>query len=126
MYFNVNFNVFLNKKVHLLVSELYIYQNARCNNKKKLLCYSAYVESVLNKNNNVWNNISIQQKASPVADYKRCALLPNVTDKICGFRTRNQRSEFFHENYRIHNLKCIVTTYDLVLYKAGDIRMNVI
>ena len=31
---NVNFNVvFLNKKVHLLVSELYIYQNARCNNK---------------------------------------------------------------------------------------------
>jgi len=36
VYFNVNFNVFfLNKKVHLLVSELYIYQYARCNNKKK-------------------------------------------------------------------------------------------
>jgi hypothetical protein len=34
VYFNVNFNVFLNKKVHLLVSELYIYQNARCNDKK--------------------------------------------------------------------------------------------
>ena len=35
MYFNVNFNVFFKiKKVHLLVSELYIYQNARCNNKK--------------------------------------------------------------------------------------------
>ena len=25
---------FLNKKVHLLVSKLYLYQNARCNNKK--------------------------------------------------------------------------------------------
>ena len=36
MYFNVNFNVFfILIKVHLLVSELYIYQNARCNNKKK-------------------------------------------------------------------------------------------
>ena len=36
MYFNVNFYVFLNKNVHLLVSELYIYQNVRCNNKKKV------------------------------------------------------------------------------------------
>ena len=36
MYFNVNFNVFFKLiKVHLLVSELYIHQNARCNNKKK-------------------------------------------------------------------------------------------
>ena len=36
MYFNVNFNVFFKLiKVHLLVSELYIYQNAWCNNKKK-------------------------------------------------------------------------------------------
>jgi hypothetical protein len=26
---------FLNNKVHLLVSELYIYQNARCNNNKE-------------------------------------------------------------------------------------------
>jgi len=35
VYFNVNFNVFfILIKVHLLVSELYIYQNARCNNKK--------------------------------------------------------------------------------------------
>ena len=33
---NVNFNVFLKLiKVHLLARELYIYQNARCNNKKK-------------------------------------------------------------------------------------------
>ena len=35
VYFGVNFNVFQSKKVHLLVSELYIYQNAWCNNKKK-------------------------------------------------------------------------------------------
>ena len=36
MYFNVNFNVFFKLiKVHLLVSELYIYQNAGCNGKKK-------------------------------------------------------------------------------------------
>ena len=35
VYFNVNFNVFFKiKKLHLLVSELYIYRNARCNNKK--------------------------------------------------------------------------------------------
>ena len=35
VYFNVNFNVFFKLiKVHLLVSELYIYQNARCNDKK--------------------------------------------------------------------------------------------
>ena len=34
MYFDVNFNVFFKLiKVHLLVSELYIYQNARYNNK---------------------------------------------------------------------------------------------
>jgi len=36
VYFNVNFNVFFKLiKVHLLVSELYIYQNARCKYKKK-------------------------------------------------------------------------------------------
>ena len=36
MYFNVNFNVFFKLiKVHLLVSELYIYRNVRYNNKKK-------------------------------------------------------------------------------------------
>jgi len=35
MYFNVNFNAFFKLiKVHLLVSELYIYQNARCYDKK--------------------------------------------------------------------------------------------
>ena len=35
MYFNVNFNVFFKLiKVHLLVSELYVHQNARCNDKK--------------------------------------------------------------------------------------------
>ena len=34
MYFNVNFNVFFKLiKVHLLVSELYIYQNVGCNDK---------------------------------------------------------------------------------------------
>ena len=32
MYFNINFNVFFKLlKVHLLVIELYIYQNAWCN-----------------------------------------------------------------------------------------------
>ena len=36
MYFNVNFNVFFKlKEVNLLVSDLYIYQNARCNDNKK-------------------------------------------------------------------------------------------
>ena len=35
MYFNVNFYVFFKLiKVHLLVSEMYIYQNARYKNKK--------------------------------------------------------------------------------------------
>jgi len=37
VYFNVNFNVFFKlTEVHLLVSELYIYQNARCNDTKIL------------------------------------------------------------------------------------------
>ena len=37
MYFNVNFNVFFKlTKVHLLVSGLYIYQNARYKDKKKI------------------------------------------------------------------------------------------
>jgi len=36
MYFNVNFNVFFKLiKVQLLVSELYIYQTARCNDWKR-------------------------------------------------------------------------------------------
>ena len=35
VYFNVNFYVFYKLiKVHLLVTELYIYQNSQCNNKK--------------------------------------------------------------------------------------------
>jgi len=35
VYFNVNFNVFFKLIiVHLLVNELYIYHNARCNDKK--------------------------------------------------------------------------------------------
>ena len=40
MYFNVNFNVFFKLiKVHLLVSELYVYQNAQCNDKMIELCF---------------------------------------------------------------------------------------
>ena len=36
MYFNVKSNVLFKLiKVYLLVSELYMYQNARCNDKKK-------------------------------------------------------------------------------------------
>ena len=47
MYFNINFNVFFKLiKVHLLVSEIYIHQNARCNDKKKngavLKCDASY------------------------------------------------------------------------------------
>jgi len=41
VYFNVNFNVFFKLvKVNLLVSELYIYQNARCDDK----IVSSYIE----------------------------------------------------------------------------------
>ena len=37
VYFNVNFNVFFKLiKVHLLVSEIYIYQNGRCNDNPPL------------------------------------------------------------------------------------------
>ena len=40
VYFNVNFNVFFKLiKVHLLVSELYIYQNARCNDKNSSVSF---------------------------------------------------------------------------------------
>ena len=45
MYFNVNFNVFFKLiKVHLLVNELYIYQNARCNDKNSLPLLFATVQ----------------------------------------------------------------------------------
>jgi len=38
VYIHVNFNVFFKLiKVHLLVSELNIYQNARCSDKKKII-----------------------------------------------------------------------------------------
>jgi len=38
VYFDVNFNVFFKLiKVHLLVSELYIHQNAQCNDKNEML-----------------------------------------------------------------------------------------
>ena len=50
MYFNVNFNVFFKLiKVHLLVSELYIYQTARCNDKKDLCIPSDAVKSKICK-----------------------------------------------------------------------------
>ena len=46
VYFNVNFIKLI--KVHLLVSELYIYQNARCNDKKKLPFQSLRYTKTLN------------------------------------------------------------------------------
>ena len=54
MYFNVNFNVlFKFTKVHLLLSELYIYQNARCNNKNlkkyELYCLNLYCMAIYSK-----------------------------------------------------------------------------
>jgi len=43
MYFNVNFNVFFKLiKVHVLVSELYVHQNAWCNDKKTII-YNLFV-----------------------------------------------------------------------------------
>jgi len=45
VYFIVNFNVFFKLiKVRLLVSEPYIYQNARCNDKKVHTCLNTPVE----------------------------------------------------------------------------------
>ena len=45
MYFNVNFNVFFKlTKLHFLVSELYIYQNARCSDNS----YHLYISNELN------------------------------------------------------------------------------
>jgi len=42
VYFNVNFNAFFKLiKVHLLVSELYIYQYVRCNNKSVEMPFGA-------------------------------------------------------------------------------------
>jgi len=48
VYFNVNFNVFFELiKVHLFVSELYIYQNAQRFKKKPPLTAIALAEVVL-------------------------------------------------------------------------------
>ena len=47
MYFDADFNVFFKLiKVHLMVSELYTYQNARCNDKKKSLVAVCVEEKV--------------------------------------------------------------------------------
>jgi len=55
VYFNVNFNVFFKLiKVNLLVSELYIYQNARCNDKKENINVAGMV--CLSVRPSVWNN----------------------------------------------------------------------
>ena len=62
MYFNVHFNVFFKViKVHLLVSELYIYQNARCNDKKKKNMYSTFKRRPIAENH--------IHKAKLVSDY---------------------------------------------------------
>jgi len=46
VYFNVHFNVFFKLiKVHLLVSEIYIYQNARCKDKNSTADSYMNVES---------------------------------------------------------------------------------
>ena len=46
MYFDVKFDVFFKLiEVHLLVSELNIYQNARCNDKKNLSVNTMYFYS---------------------------------------------------------------------------------
>jgi len=51
--FYVNFNVFFKLiKVHLLVSELYIYQNAWCNDKKKMVDFIAATDCDPPKNCN--------------------------------------------------------------------------
>jgi len=45
VYFNVNFNVFFKLiKVHLLASELYIYQTARCNDKNVIHLFQAQIK----------------------------------------------------------------------------------
>jgi len=52
VYFNVNFNVFFKLIiVHLLVSEFYIHQNVRCNDKKnhnEKLCQMSLVLWIFN------------------------------------------------------------------------------
>jgi hypothetical protein len=60
-----------------------------------------------------------------MADHRACSLLPNGTDRVCGFRTRNQNSDFCNENCRRHNPKCIVTTDDLVVNNRDSVRINV-
>jgi len=45
VYFNVNFNVFFKLiNVHFLASELDIYQNARCNDKQKIM-WSTHIQT---------------------------------------------------------------------------------
>jgi len=52
VYFNVNFNVsFKLIKVHLLVSELYVYKNARCKDKKSLVFIEPVISLILSIQN---------------------------------------------------------------------------
>ena len=50
MYFYVNFNVcvfFLNKTMHLLVRELYMYQNAWCSNKNLAIYFNDLIVTLI-------------------------------------------------------------------------------
>ena len=55
---------FLNKKVHLLVSELYIYQNARCNTKNWIMCW--WAELLLNSRGNPYNTDLVSSVYMPL------------------------------------------------------------
>jgi len=60
VYFNVNFNVFFKLiKVHLLVSELYIHQNARFNNKNCIGWFTVRYASA-----QLWNILNFVQSVS--------------------------------------------------------------
>ena len=75
VHFNSNFNVFFFKliNVQLLVSEIYVYQNARCNDKKKTLV--VFVLRVTEERTRIWticfvfHNKALQARNSKI---RRC------------------------------------------------------
>ena len=99
MYFDVNFNVFFKLiKVHLLVNEIYIYQNARCNDKN---CTNVHFSPVsLLHFNGLYPHISSSAKYSNIQFHKNQS--KGSRNFQCG-RTDRQADRHDEANSRFRN-----------------------
>ena len=121
MYFDVNFNVFLKLiKVHLLVSELNVYKNARYNNKKTLSIkfYSENVHnwwcsSVVTWKSAQWNSCSNRGRKWVSIMYIYCQMLVKIFIRTIWVSSEleQRRSCFSHEHKGSYICACSMTAW---------------